>query len=1350
MGFRPEDTFDPNFRPSSIEGYNELIQGIPPEDLKNLLEDSNNAEMLQFRINEYRVEEKNRQEISAYMQENPVSGFVGLGLASALDVTSLIPMNAIAKVTRLAKVAKNLSHTQKAIGAAVGTNVVQDLVQETVLINSSDIRRFEDGDIVYGMVGGIVLGGAAGKLQAKAMEGKYLKLAESYQAEKNLMQAESVVEQARKNNMSPKIIKELEDMAQYSRQQHTKIAMAKAMTKVAEEQDVIRKGLMENAKLEAVNRQELFVTSIDKQIESLPPSRIDQVITAAREELSSVKKQFQPEINRLKQVERELRGKIKKWESNKSNASIERPRYIESLKSRLQTVESELKQVNSQLKKASKEVDRKKTKGIRDAKKLKDDPRDLEIKRLQSLKEEHATTVRKLYDNKIAKIEKGDHPELQILDQLPSLQKAADDLGLGVKFDSVDNMDEYLGLKFIDSDHKSAGAAAAKYVGFDKKGSVSAYFNRIPEELGQVMARSLQESRLNPVSGLSSHAVKKDSAYARVVRATRMNELLSHESALGRVMLNKSSLRHIDNEFAAAFYDLFAPDNVGRADGGRLSVFEKQAQISNIIGGQYRQKMFEGVNAVVEVSKKDKALSQALGLTDTNRFFMTKEVMFPEKVSHIVRQEADSAGFARATFTAEAADVIEKMVKDQDQIMQGLLRRAQESEVKFANEVYLTDKQTGWYSRSWDNEKVRGFIAKNGEAKLVELVEVSMEKHLVKNGIDINPELRKSMASEAKKFAFGLRNVDLEVNRAAKVSMADYLDTLITRDLEGVDSSALIRERDSLRARQDSSKKQQFAKRKPLDLSGSVLLDDGTEFSMNNLLEDNMFASQANYIDQMSSRIAAAESGIKDIDELDQLVEAAYEMELARGKKDTAEFIKRAMSQDVQSFKYGSMATETLGDTSWDRLLRMAKKTQYARLMQYSGISSIAELGTLIPEAGYKAVSQAISADLIPIVKSLLTAGYTGKEFRNIMSDQLSSITGVGLEALSFDSLLSSSRTLTKSPVGKGFERFVDNAAKATKRTSAHVETILRKIGINALGLDFANLALGRSRLDSIWGGMSKRNMIELGFAERLPSGEIQTTQVWRDIQDSIKKYAKDAEGKLAADTGEAVRDFGIDQWDHKTLRAFGDALTQKSNQIFVNPDPTTMKLWQSTGVGSIYNQFRTFANNAASKVAGHNAANAIEGFKAGEMAEVSKMAQKVFWSAALGKLSYILYGAINEAGREDYAERMEKYLSVTEMRDWTRALGRSSAVTGLDGPLDTALGLAGVDPLFDVSTVGQSRNRFDLLNTPVGQIGLNASRAVDALGEGDFEKAGGSLLKMSPLRRQIGINQLINSMGID
>jgi hypothetical protein len=112
--------------------------------------------------------------------------------------------------------------------------------------------------------------------------------------------------------------------------------------------------------------------------------------------------------------------------------------------------------------------------------------------------------------------------------------------------------------------------------------------------------------------------------------------------------------------------------------------------------------------------------------------------------------------------------------------------------------------------------------------------------------------------------------------------------------------------------------------------------------------------------------------------------------------------------------------------------------------------------------------------------------------------------------------------------------------------------------------------------------------------------------------------------------------------------------------------------------------------------------------------------------------------------------------MGVDDFRDWTQALGRSSAITGLDTPVDTLIGLGNlsghmkVDPLFEASTIGQSRDRLSWQTTATGQLAVGTAVVGTGVLQGDFDKAGKQALKMSPFRRQLGVNQLLNAMGVD
>ena len=94
-----------------------------------------------------------------------------------------------------------------------------------------------------------------------------------------------------------------------------------------------------------------------------------------------------------------------------------------------------------------------------------------------------------------------------------------------------------------------------------------------------------------------------------------------------------------------------------------------------------------------------------------------------------------------------------------------------------------------------------------------------------------------------------------------------------------------------------------------------------------------------------------------------------------------------------------------------------------------------------------------------------------------------------------------------------------------------------------------------------------------------------------------------------------------LEKWNNSTAHSFGDALQMQSNHIMVNPDATTMALWQSSTVGQILNQFRTFTVNATTKVAGASLSNAAISSNRGDHSEMIKGVQKIFWGTSLGNV---------------------------------------------------------------------------------------------------------------------------------
>lgn len=1366
--------YDPSFQPTKTLGYQELVKDVPNDKLQSVLESSNNQQQFLNKVIGFKIEQQARREMDEYMATNPVAGFVGIGVASALDVTTFIPVTKAARFAGLTRSMKSIPLLVKNMGAQIGENVIQDLMQETVLTSNSQIRRWDDGDVLYGMAGSVIIGGVAGKFQTNGTLNKFTKVAQRMQMEKNLDGINLMIRSAERKQLGDKAITQLKQTRTLIEQSLEKTHQLEVFNELKVRQDQVAKGLRDTKRLELVKAHEAFNTDIDNQIAGINSkaandiqaerTRVAGTIDEMKDAAKVAKQGNLQSVDDLKKANKGIEKQLKKLKAIKEqNADISNE--ITALSRKLKENNNRIKDGLKKSQSDAKKIRAERARLIRRMEKQGDNFSNDTIKKLEG---DRSTAVAQLESSRSARdaafmeelntfdlsVQDGTHPVLAAMIEPNQLNSIARDLGLPDNlFKSIDEMDAQLGLRFDDS--LSAARVRVEPSAYMKAQDVNEMFNKTNPELWNLVARQFDEASANPALGLASFQVNKDSVVASIARATKLNELLTTESVVGRFALNKSALRWSKNEFAASFYNWAAPDGVGRLNGGKLSVIEQQQKLSATYGGQLRDQMVRYLDTLRPLMMSNKTLRSDLELpqNDLGARLMMMEAYFPEKASALLRDEMIDAGNARLKYGDEVGAAVEAWKADFNKLSKKVLDEAKEAGVEG---VDMIEDSSDWFHRAWDNKAAIQFDIKHGTEKMEELIENGMLEHLLEQGKQVTDEMIPLIKAQAKRFAFGLRSKDTRVFMAADTDYQVFMRKLLDADTEGLlDADVLRAEVKRVEQNAENRRARELARRKPISLKATVSLEDGSTFQIRDLLESNIIASQASYMGSMAGRTASARNGIKDVDMLDEWVDRAIELERRRGNLDHADFIERSMREDVEAIKYGYAHREGNIDGAVSRLQRMAMKYNAARLMQYTGISSIAEMNTLIAEAGYKAVGQVISNNVTPLLKSYFFGGFTGKVFRDSMYDELSVVTGVGLEDISFDAVVSSSRMITASRAGQVAERVVDNAAKMTRRATGHVETTGRRLALNSLAINYGNVALGRDQIGNMFGGLSNVNLVELGFAD-LVNGKAVKNDMWNRVMESIRKNALDEDGKLASESGKGIRQFNIANWDLEVRNKFADALVQQANHILVNPDSTTAKLWHGTWWGSIFNQFRTFANNAQSKVAGHNLTQALNGYRMGEMAEFSKLAQKYFWAAALGKLSLVLYGAINNAGREDFAERMEPFMGVDDFRDWTQALGRSSAITGLDTPVDTLIGLGNLsghmqmDPLFQSSTIGQSRDRFSWQTTATGQLAVGTAAIGTGVLKGDFDKAGKQALKMSPFRRQLGVNQLLNAMGVD
>lgn len=1341
---------DPDFNPTKMEGYEELVKDVPTENLGAILEGSYNQQQFINRVIGFKIEQDARAEMSQYMSTNPIAGFVGIGLASALDVTSFIPVTKAVRLSGLTKSMKGIPMLTKAIGAQVAENVVQDLIQETILTENSEIRKWDDGDILYGMVGGIVLGGAGGAFKAQKTVGKFQRLAQKMNSEKNLDGINMMIRSAETKGLPSKTVSELKQVRQVIEQSLQKEHQLRVLEEVSVRQESVAKGLKENKRMDIIKKHADFNEGIEKQI-AAERARVRAEVDSMKKDVKVAKQGRLESVEVLRKDNKSIQKQLDKLKASKvQNADISNE--ITKLSKKLKLNENKIKDNLKKSQTDAKKIRAERARLIRKLDKQGDSYTNPKIVELEQQRIAREAEYKLEVENFDKDIDAGNHPELEAFTNVDQLNNIAGELGLPKAFTNLDELDETLGLRFDDT--LSSARVRFEPSEYMKAQDVNEMFNKTDPELWNVVSRQFQESRDNPAIGLATHNVAKNSVAAKVIRATRLNKFLTTDSVIGRFTLNKSSLKASDNEFAAAFYNWAAPDGMGRLGGGKLSVIEQQQLLQSVYGGQLREQLQTYTEKLNDHLMNNRQLRNDMGLPTNNlaaRIMMT-EAYFPEKLSNLLRDELIEVGNAKTKYGDEVGEILNGWRTDFNKLSAQVLADAKEAGV---TGVDMLEETENWFHRAWDNKAAIAFDIKHGTEKMEELIRRGMLDHMIQEGKEVTEAMMPLIDEQAKRFAFGLRSKDTRIFQAADTDYQAFMRKLMASNVEGIDPQALKAEVKRIEVNVENRRAKELARRKPISLTSSIEIDGGVKLQIRDLLESNVLASQTSYMGSMAGRIAAARNGIKDVDLLDEWADRAVELERKRGKLDTADYIERSMREDVDAVKYGHSHREAHVDASIGRLQRIAMKYNAARLMQYTGISSIAEMNGLVAEAGWKAVGQVVADNGKALLKSYMFGGVTGKVFRDSMYDELSVISGVGLEDISFDALVSSSRMINSSTAGRAAERVIDNAAKLTRRATAHVETTGRRLALNALAINYGNIANGKDVVGNILGGVSNVNLVEAGLAD-LVNGKAVKNKMWDNLMESIRKNALDEDGNNAFKSGKGIRQFNLREWDLDTRRKFGEVLAQQANHIIVNPDSTTAKLWHNTWWGAMFNQFRTFSNNATSKVAGHNLTQAMQGYRMGEVAEFSKLAQKYFWGAALGKLSLVTYGAINNAGREDFNDRMEQYMGVDEFRDWTRALGRSSAIAGADNVVDTFIGLGNlsghmqVDPLFDSSTIGQSRDRLSWQTTATGQLAVGTAAIGTGVLKGDFKGAGKQALKMSPFRRQLGVNQLLNAMGID
>ncbi len=922
--------------------------------------------------------------------------------------------------------------------------------------------------------------------------------------------------------------------------------------------------------------------------------------------------------------------------------------------------------------------------------------------------------------NELDMLARGTHPKLSAaVNPEFKIKNIAEELGVPKEsVDSLDKVRRFLGLDGVDVDPDFILEGEKKYqkVMRDQLAELSDNRRINMNETLRYAAGSGFVKKLDEMPVLGKLQV-----------GAALDALASTDGPVSRFLFNKGNLVSSENPHIAALYNFFSPDGAGRTGASKMRAFDSQQKYANIYGGELMNTYHTHGSKLYDKLNDSKFGTTLKGILSPDDY---EEAVEPLLKARLL--DATGEGF-RAKYGDEIADIADDFYTDFNKLNKRIVARAKELGVEGVD----FDATDGWFHRSWDFRKARSVDADD----LSETVYRAMRSHAETLGIKNVDDAM--LAKHAKKFAYGLRNADLSTIEGMQSDHIKLLEKLLGKadDVEGKVIKTELTRLKTLKAKADAG---DLANRVQMDVTQKM--SDGR--SLADLFEDNVIHTQKRYTARMSARIAAAEHGIKNLDDIDEWITDAVAAEVkrfaAKGDKNpqqAAKFAEAAMRQDFQSFKHGGMVgLHDLPDDTATDFIRLVKKYNFARLMQMTGISSIAELGGTFVEAG---VSTTLG-EMGRYMRNHLDDLYLDnpKQYTGRLYDELRTITGVGMEDFSFTSkgMAKASRITEGSGVLNKVEKAVDVLGRTTQLPFAGIEKVGRRVTANALAIKWGNHFKGTETggiLSAFFGsnGVTNRVLENSGFGMIDDAGKFIPNKNYNKIKTAMNNFA------TFDDSGRLVK-LNLEKWDTTTAHAFGDAIQMQSNHIMVNPDSTTMALWQSTTVGQILNQFRSFTVNATTKVFGATVGNAAISSNRGDHSEMIKAGQKIFWGTALGTLSVATRQGIQRAGGDKEVDLFDEGL----IKAAAIGFSRSSVAGNLPTIGDSMSGFFGYDPMFEkASSVGRSKNFFNLATTPTGQTIGGAVQSLEKGVQGDFKGAGMQLLKVSPVYRQIGAQQLFN-----
>lgn len=407
--------------------------------------------------------------------------------------------------------------------------------------------------------------------------------------------------------------------------------------------------------------------------------------------------------------------------------------------------------------------------------------------------------------------------------------------------------------------------------------------------------------------------------------------------------------------------------------------------------------------------------------------------------------------------------------------------------------------------------------------------------------------------------------------------------------------------------------------------------------------------------------------------------------------------------------------------TRLGQAMRIAQNVNFVRLMSQAGFSSVAELGKMLGEFGYKAMLQGV-----PGFRDFMRDIKTGKLLRDEMEDWEYTFTsgtdhlrGTGITWQGRDVASQLNDGASRSNRLDTLEQWSKKASRYTSMVSlAPITTLQERWALKAALAKFRNAALDGGKLNE-----TRMRLVGLDA----------------DMQAKVIAEIKRHDQWVYGENGQKVRILGLEKWEPQTRSSFEHAITTWVRRAVQQNDIGQMNALLGSPFAKILFQFRSFSLGAWSKQtlsAMHtHQVEDLHGFVASMM---------------FGAMAYAVQTRLNLAGLqgEDFDREMERRLSNEKIV--AAAFQRAGASSLIPGAWDFGSPLLGLDPVFDTRSTQQptqglaANPTFGLIDSLHGGFhGFNKSlHPGEHLSSGEYRRF---MRAIVPVANFPGVLQLLN-----